>query len=105
MVERRHSPTLSDAELEQFWDAGFVRLGQRAPEEEVAALCERIDDIMLGRVRYENMLMQLCPSAGQPELSVQTKTFKGASLKYRKIQDLEQDPLFRAYMQQPLFRS
>jgi hypothetical protein len=100
-----HSLTFSDAELEQFWEEGYVRLGHVAPLAEIEALCERIDAIMLGRIQYDNMLMQLCPSAGQPELSVQTKTFKGASLKYRKIQDLEQDPLFRAYMQQPLFRS
>ena len=99
-----HPPTFSDAELAQFWDQGYVRLGHVAPEMEIAALCDRIDDIMLGRIQYENMMMQLCPSAGQPELSVQTKAFKGASLKYRKIQDLEQDPLFRAYMQRPLFR-
>jgi hypothetical protein len=104
MVECLQPPTFSDAELEQFWDQGYVRLGHVVPTGQIEALCERIDDIMLGRIRYDNMLMQLCPSAGQPELSVQTKTFKGSSLKYRKIQDLEQDPLFRAYMQHPLFR-
>ena len=74
------------------------------PSEEIDGLCQRIDQIMLGEVRYDNMLMQLCPSAGNPELSRQTKEFKGSSLKYRKIQDLEQDPLFLDYMQKPLFR-
>ena len=34
----------------------------------------------------------------------QTKEFKGSTLKYRKIQDLEQDPLFLVYMQKALFR-
>src|SRR3954466_12802427 len=99
MNEALHPQTFSDAELEQFWECGYVRLGRVVPLAQIEALCARIDDIMLGRVHYDNMLMQLCPSAGQAELSVQTKTFKGASLKYRKIQDLEQDPLFRAYMQ------
>src|ERR1041385_2830360 len=92
-----HAPTFSEAELEQFWDCGYVHLGQVVPLAQIEALCERIDDIMLGRVQYDHMLMQLCPSAGQPELSQQTKSFKGATLKYRKIQDLEQDALFRAY--------
>src|SRR5262245_36837318 len=87
MNELLHSPAFADAELEQFWECGYVRLGQVVPLAEIEALCTRIDDIMLGRVHYDNMLMQLCPSAGRPELSVQTKTFKGASLKYRKIQD------------------
>jgi hypothetical protein len=104
MTQRLHPPTFSEAELAQFHEQGYVRLGHVAPAEQIVALCERIDEIMLGRVRYGNMLMQLCPSAGIPELSQQTKTFKGASLQYRKIQDLEQDPLFRAYMQHPLFR-
>jgi phytanoyl-CoA dioxygenase PhyH len=104
MAERIHLPTFSDAELAEFWECGYVRLGRVVPTAQIEALCDRIDDIMLGRIHYDNMLMQLCPSAGDPELSRQTKTFKGSSLKYRKIQDLEQDPLFRAYMQHPLFR-
>jgi hypothetical protein len=104
MNEVLHAPTFAETELEQFWDCGYVRLGHVVPRAQIGALCERIDDIMLGHVQYDNMLMQLCPSAGQPDLSVQTKTFKGATLKYRKIQDLEQDTLFRAYMQHPLFR-
>ena len=99
-----HAPTLSPAELDQWREQGYVRLGHIAPAEEIDALCQRIDDIMLGEVRYGKMLMQLCPSAGQEELSRQTKEFKGSSLKYRKIQDLEQDPLFLAYVQHPLFR-
>ena len=99
-----HSPTLSDAELQTFHDQGYVHLGHVAPAEEIEAMCQRIDDIMLGNISYDNMLMQLCPSAGQPELSRQSKVFKGSTLKYRKIQDLEQDPLYLAYMQKPLFR-
>ena len=99
-----HPPTLSAAELEKFHAQGYLRLGKVAPDEHIRAMCQRIDDIMLGKIHYDGMLMQLCPSAGDPELSRQTKEFKGSSLKYRKIQDLEQDPLFLRYIQQPLFR-
>ena len=99
-----HPPVLSDAELAAYHEHGYVRLGKVAPDEEIEALCRRIDDIMLGKIRYDNMLMQLCPSAGKPELSKQTKVFKGSTLKYRKVQDLEQDPLFLPYIQHPLFR-
>ena len=99
-----HAPELSAAELGRFRQEGYVRLGHVAPREEIEALCRRIDQIMLGEVRYDSMLMQLCPSAGHPELSRQSREFKGSSLKYRKIQDLEQDPLFRDYIQKPLFR-
>ncbi|MDA1142231.1 MAG: phytanoyl-CoA dioxygenase family protein [Planctomycetota bacterium] len=99
-----HSTAFSDKELDTFNDQGYVLLGKVAPDEEIESLCRRIDDIMLGNIHYDNMLMQLCPSAGKPELSGQSKKFKGSSLKYRKIQDLDQDPLFLAYIRHPLFR-
>ena len=88
-----HSPVLTDNELATFQEQGYVRLGKVAPDEEINALCQRIDDIMLGKIRYDKMLMQLCPSAGKPELTKQTKEFKGSTLNYRKVQDLEQDPI------------
>ena len=99
-----HSPTLSAAELEKFHAQGYLRLGKVAPDEHIRAMCQRIDDIMLGKIHYDGMLMQLCPSAGELEKSRQTTEFKGSTLKYRKIQDLEQDPLFLAYIKNPLFR-
>ena len=99
-----HEPCFTAEELDTYHEQGYVRLGKVAPDEEIEALRRRIDDIMLGNIRYDHMLMQLCPSAGKPELSKQTEEFKESSLKYRKIQDLEQDPLFRAYIQKPLFR-
>ncbi len=99
-----HDPILTHDELAAYHEHGYVRLGKVAPDDEINALCQRIDDIMLGKIRYDKMLMQLCPSAGKPELSTQTKVFKGSTLKYRKVQDLEQDPLFLPYIQHPLFR-
>ena len=99
-----HAPVLTGDELGAYHEHGYVRLGKVAPDDEIKALCDRIDDIMLGKISYDNMLMQLCPSAGKPELSKQTKVFKGSTLKYRKVQDLEQDPLFLPYIQHPLFR-
>lgn len=99
-----HAPVLTDEELAAYHEHGYVRLGKVGPDDEIKALCDRIDDIMLGKISYNNMLMQLCPSAGKPELSKQTKVFKGSTLKYRKVQDLEQDPLFLPYIQHPLFR-
>ncbi len=99
-----HGPELTEEELKAYQENGYVRIGHVVPPREIEALCQRIDDIMLGKIRYGNMLMQLCPSAGKPELARQSKTFKASSLKYRKIQDLEQDPLFLAYLQNRLFR-
>ena len=64
-----HAPVLTDNELATYQEQGYVRLGKVAPDEEINALCQRIDDIMLGKIRYDKMLMQLCPSAGNLELS------------------------------------
>ena len=56
-----HAPVLTDDELAAYHEHGYVRLGKVAPDDEIKALCERMDDIMLGKIRYDNMLMQLCP--------------------------------------------
>ena len=104
MDSKVHGQVLSGAELEHWRVHGYLRLGHVAPAAEIEALCERIDTIMLGQISYPNMMMQLCPSTGDAEKARHTKSFKGSSLKYRKIQDLEQDHLFLAYMRCPLFR-
>jgi phytanoyl-CoA hydroxylase len=104
--ELRKQSALTAEEMRQFNEEGYVRLGRVATEPEIAALCERIDDIMLGKVKYEGMQMQLCPSFAQESQTTKfTHGYKQSTLKYRKIQDLEEDPLFRAYMQLPAFRA
>lgn len=104
----RTSDDLTPAEWQRYEREGFVRLGKLLTDAEVAALCRRIDDIMLGRapVQYDRMLMQLDSETGKYEdAGAQTKGHKGSTLNYRKIQELEFDPLFLAYMQRPIFRN
>ena len=99
-----HPPELSDAELEQFWSAGYLRLGQVVPPAEIEALRRRADEISLGDVSYPDMSFMLCPSAvdladrwkaalrgpgGMPSAVRQLRT-----LKYRKVQGFEHDQLF-----------
>jgi hypothetical protein len=103
------SPRLSVSEEQwhEYERDGYLRLGKVLEAEELAALQRRIDEIMLGEaeIDYDRMLMQLDSSTGRyGEMPPQSKGFKGATLAYRKIQDLEMDPLFLAYMQRPLFR-
>lgn len=92
----------------RFYDQhGYVVLGRVATDEQHEALCRRIDQIMLGTVKvdYDKMLMQEDSDSGDyHELGEQTKGHKGAHLNYRKIQELEFDPLFLRYMQHPLFK-
>ena len=86
---------------ERFVAEGYLRLGKVAPPADLAGLQRRIDDLMLGRVRYPNMRMQLHESeTGRLRRTMGNEV---AALSYRRIDDLEQDPLFLAYIQRPLF--
>ena len=98
---------LTDTEWREFEERGFVKLGRAASAEETARLQQRIDDIMLGRadVDYDRMLMQLDSGTGNyGDAGPQTRGHKGATKGYRKIQDLEYDPVFLRFTQQPVFR-
>ena len=100
----RQKNKVSEAEWQELEETGYVRLGVVLSHAEIDRLCKRIDEIMLGNIRYEGMGMQLCPSAnGSEQMTDFTAEHKGSSLKYRKIQELEMDPLFLKYIQHPLF--
>ena len=86
---------------------GYLRLGKVLSDEDLSALRTRIDDIMLGKadLDYNRILMQLDSDTGKYEdAGAQSRGHKGASLGYRKIQDLEFDPLFLEFMQRPIFK-
>ena len=96
---------LTDPQWKQYEEQGWLKLG-RVDEDALHAMQEQIDAIMLGRaaVNYDRMLMQLDSSSGDyADLQAQTKGFKGATLAYRKIQDLEYSPVFLRYIQEPVF--
>jgi len=97
---------LTDKQWRQFQDKGYLRLGKLLDDEELKAFQHRIDDIMLGKadVDYDNLLMQLDLAAtNYADVGAQTNGFKGATLDYRKIQGLDGEPMFLAYLQRPLF--
>jgi phytanoyl-CoA hydroxylase len=101
------SGVLTETQWQQYESDGFLRLGRVLNEVDLSALQARIDDIMLGRAAldYNKILMQLDSADGKYEnAGQQSKGWKGATLDYRKIQDLEEDDLFLEYMQRPLFR-
>ena len=98
---------VSEAQWQQFQEEGYLHLGKVMDNGELEAIQQRIDDIMLGKapLDYDLMLMQLdYKSETDSTPGPQTKGHKGATLNYRKIQDLEFDSLFLTYMQTPLFR-
>jgi hypothetical protein len=98
---------LTSQQWAQYNKDGYVILGKLLQGDRLKQLQDRIDDIMMGRAAldYSRLLMQLDSTSGKYEdAGPQTKGFKEATLSYRKIQDLEFDPVFLEYMQWPLFR-
>ncbi len=92
------------SELARFAEEGYLRLGRVASDEHLRAMCDRIDDIMLGKVRYEGMPMQRDTDTGEyGELPTKTYEESEETLAYRRIDDLQLDPLYLGYMQHPFF--
>lgn len=82
-------------------------LGKLLSDGDLKALQDRLDAIMLGTadVAYEKLLMQLDSKDGAYEnAGEQSNGHKGATLTYRKIQNLEIDPIFFDYLSQPIFK-
>ncbi len=95
----------TEAQRAQFEERGYAYLGQVLDHDELGVLQARIDAIMLGEIPYDNMRFQLDSEDGvYGHAPPETIGHKGSTLAYRKIMDLEQDPLFLRYMQHPLFR-
>jgi hypothetical protein len=99
---------LTEDQWQSYQEKGFLRLGATLGPGELSALQERIDAIMLGtatNVDYDRLLMQLDSTTGKYEdAGQQSLGHKGATLAYRKIQNLEHDSLFREYTESALFK-
>ena len=97
---------ISDEQWVQFEEEGYLRLGKVMDDDELEGLQQRIDDIMLGKVKvHDQMYMQLDSETGDySEKRITMRGHEVATLNYRKLQDLEFDPLFLSYMQKSLFR-
>ena len=94
----------TDAQLEAFQATGVVRLGRVIDDAELAGLRQRIDAIMLGDVPFSGMMQLDSASGNYGDMPAQTAGHKGATLAYRKIEGLEADPRFLAYLRKSLIR-
>lgn len=98
--------TLSTEQWNEFEELGYTKLG-RIDDIMLRQLQQRIDAIMLGKadVDYDALLMQLDSASGEyGDAGKQSTGFKGDTLNYRKIQNLEIDQLFLEYLSLPLFK-
>jgi len=94
-----------DAAIAHWREHGWARLGLVASEETLVRLRARADDIMLGRVAYEGMFFQADSATGRYEDLSFGRGWVGPGLGYRKLEKLELDPLFRAWLGNPVFQS
>lgn len=101
-----HPDTLAldlPAVLAHYAEHGWARVGRVATEETLQALRERADAIMLGKVSYPGLFFQIDADTGRYDDLTYGKGYEGPSLNYRKIEKLEMDPLYRAWLENPLF--
>jgi hypothetical protein len=82
---------------------GWARLGRVADDETLETLRARAEDIMLGRVVHEGLFFQHDSASGRYEDLEFGRGYVGPSDAYRKIEKLERDPLFRAWIENPVF--
>ncbi|MCK6522856.1 phytanoyl-CoA dioxygenase family protein [Myxococcota bacterium] len=98
--------TLSEAELCEALASlaalGYARLGVRAPEETLVALRARVDTMLTQPEPDPGLFYQLDAESGRYEDLENGRGWEGPSLRYRKVEKLERDALFRAWITHPL---
>ncbi len=92
-----------DDVLRHYDTHGWARLGRVMNDEGLEALRERALDLMLGRVTYDGLFFQMDAKTGRYEDAPIGLGWQGPSLAYRKLEKLELDPRFRAWMRNALF--
>ena len=82
---------------------GWARLGPVAGPEALEALRRRADQLMLGEVVQPGLFFQHDAASGLYEDIPRGQGWQGPSLRYRKLEKLELDPIFAAWIANPLF--
>jgi hypothetical protein len=89
--------------LAHYAEHGWARVGRVATGDVLAALRARADDIMLGKVSYPGLFFQIDAPTGDYGDLTYGKGYEGPSLAYRKVEKLEKDPVYRAWIENALF--
>lgn len=89
--------------LAHFQAHGYARLGPVLSQDAAAALADRAAALMGGRQPSDGMFFQHDSETGRYEDLVFNAGWIGPSDRYRKIERLEQDPLFAGFIENPLF--
>jgi ectoine hydroxylase-related dioxygenase (phytanoyl-CoA dioxygenase family) len=92
-----------DDAISHYRKLGFAKIENVCSPEILEKLRARADELMLGRIRYPGMFFQHDTGSGKYEDLEYGKGYEGASLNYRKIEKLELDPEYLAWIENPLF--
>jgi len=92
-----------EAPLEHYRTFGWARLGPIAAPEALQALRRRADQLMLGEVVHPGLFFQHDAETGRYDDVPRGRGWVGPSLRYRKLEKLERDPVFAAWIENPLF--
>ena len=82
---------------------GWARVGRRFDAAALAGLRARLDAIMDGVAPRDGLFFQHDAESGKYEDLAYGQGFVGPSRAYRKIDRLDRDPVFRAFLENPLF--
>ena len=89
--------------LAHFAEHGYARLGRVLSDVGAEELGARVDQLMMGEIVYPGLFFQKDTETGNYDDLEYKKGYQGPSLNYRKIEKLEKDPLFLAWIENPLF--
>jgi len=82
---------------------GWARLGPIASPATLAGLRRRAEELMLGEVVHPGLFFQRDSDSGAYQDAPVGRGWQGPSLRYRKLEKLERDPLFAAFIANGLF--
>ncbi|HXN30358.1 MAG TPA: phytanoyl-CoA dioxygenase family protein [Polyangiaceae bacterium] len=91
------------AAIAHFRVHGWARVGRVASDACLEQLRGRADDLMFGRVMHEGLFFQRDAASGRYGELAFGRGWEGPSPCYRKIEKLERDPLFRAWLENAVF--
>ena len=104
MFAREPSDEEIAAAVACYRERGWARLGKLADDATLEKLRTRADAIMLGEVVYDGLFFQHDSDSGRYDDLEYGKGWVGPSLRYRKVEKLEKDPLFLAWISADVFR-
>src|SRR5512140_1863109 len=92
-----------EAPLAHYRAFGWARLGTIVAPEALEAMRRRAEQVMLGEVVHPGLFFQHDSRSGLYDDVPRGRGWQGPSLGYRKLEKLERDPIFAAFIGNALF--